>query len=61
MALMQQNDDIIPVRGPASFAHGEWKYALSVTGDLTNFSGQEEVSLHERPVYRLSLHGGLLR
>jgi len=60
-ALMQDFQHIIPVRGPASFSAGDWKYEFSATGDLANFSGQEEISLREQTVYRLLVHGGFIR
>jgi len=60
-ALMQDYDDVIPVRGPREFSDGDWRYRFSVDGDLSNFSGQEEILLRERTIYRLFLHGGLIR
>jgi hypothetical protein len=60
-ALMQDYDDVIPVRGPGQYSDGDWRYEFSVKGDLANFSGQEEISLRGRPIYRLFLHGGLIR
>lgn len=60
-ALMQDYDDVIPVRGPREFSGGNWKYQFSVMGDLENFSGQEEISLRGQTIYRLVLHGGLIR
>jgi uncharacterized protein DUF5680 len=59
-ALMQDYDNVIPVRGPREFSDGDWRYRFSVDGDLSNFSGQEEILLRERTIYRLLLHGGLI-
>lgn len=60
-ALMQEYNDIIPVRGPAKFFNGEWSYRFSVNGGLENFAGQEEILLNEKIVYRCLIHGGLIR
>ena len=60
-SLMQDYDDVIPVRGPSSFSEGNWRYRFSAPGDLTNFSGEEEILLHEKVVYRLLIHGGFIR
>lgn len=60
-ALMQDFDAVIPVRGPAAFSDGDWKYQFSVKGDLANFSGQEGISIEGRLIYRLLLHGGFIR
>lgn len=60
-ALMQEYDDVIPVRGPTKFSDGEWKYTFLVEGDLENFAGKEEISLNDKIVYRCLVHGGLIR
>ena len=60
-ALMQEYDDVIPVRGPAKFSDGEWKYIFSVDGDLENFAGREEIFLNNKTVYRCFVHGGFIR
>lgn len=59
-SIMQEYDDIIPVRGPREFSDGGWTYRLSVDGDLARFFGQEEILYEGKVVYKLSLHGGLL-
>jgi hypothetical protein len=60
-ALMREYDDVIPVRGPAKFSDGEWKYTFSVGGDLENFAGKEEISLNDKIVYRCFVHGGFIK
>jgi len=60
-ALVQDYDDIIPVRGPAKFSDGEWSYQFSVNGGLENFAGQEEILLNKKVVYRCLIHGGFIR
>lgn len=61
LALMQEYSDIIPVRGPKSFADGSRMYTFSVTGDLANFEGVEEISFNGTTVYRCFVHGGFTR
>ena len=60
-ALMQEYDGIIPVRGPKKFSDGEWNYQFSAKGNLENFSGQEEILLNMKIVYRCLIHGGFIR
>jgi hypothetical protein len=60
-ALMQEYDDIIPVRGPSNFVDNIWHYRFSVDGDLENFVGQEEILLNEKVVYRCLIHGGCIK
>src|SRR3989344_259612 len=60
-ALVQDYDDIIPVRGPAKFSDGEWSYQFSVNGGLENFAGQEEILLNKKVVYRCLIHGVFIR
>lgn len=60
-SIMQEYSDIIPVRGPREFSENNWTYRLSIDGDLTRFSGQEEILRDDEVVYRLVLHGGTLK
>lgn len=60
-ALMQEYDDVIPVRGPAKFSNGEWTYQFTVHGGLENFVGEEEILLNAKIVYRCLIHGGFIR
>ena len=57
-ALMQKNDDIIPVRGPKEYVEGESTYRNSAEGSLERFSGTEEIFLKGEKVYTCWYHGG---
>ena len=60
-ALMQEYDDIIPVRGPSNFSANDKEYNFFVDGDLANFSGKEEISFGGKVVYRCFVYGGFVR
>ena len=59
-ALMSGSGDNIPVRGPKEFINGEWKYTFKVDGNLSNFTGIEEISKNDQIVCRLHCHGGFI-
>lgn len=62
LALMQEyGDDVIPVRGPSYFSTDDKEYRFVVDGDLTNFSGTEEILVGGKVVYRCFVHGGFIR
>ncbi len=60
-ALMQEYDDIIPVRGPKEFVDGDWAYRFSTSGGLENFVGQEEILLKDKIAYICRVNGGFIR
>ncbi len=60
-ALIQEYDDVIPVRGPSSFLAGDKEYRFIVEGNLSNFSAKEEILFKNKVVYRCLLHGGLIK
>ena len=60
-ALMQEYDDILPVRGPKEYSEGSHTYKNSVEGDLDCFSGIEEIYIDNELVYRCWYHGGLIK
>ncbi|MDP3958147.1 MAG: DUF5680 domain-containing protein [bacterium] len=60
VALMQEYDDVIPVRGPSMFSADGKTYRFAASGDLAGFSGKEEISFGEKVVYRCLLHGGMI-
>jgi len=60
-ALMQEYNDLIPVRGPKMFRNGDWAYQNSADGKLDNFSGKEEILFNNKIIYRCLYHGGLVR
>jgi hypothetical protein len=59
-ALMAGSGDNIPVRGPKEFINGEWKYTFRTEGDLSNFTGIEEISKNNKVVCQLYCHGGII-
>lgn len=59
-ALMSGSGDNIPVRGPKEFVNGDWKYTFNAEGNLTNFTGIEEISKNGKVVCRLYCHGGFI-
>ena len=62
-ALMNVGEDnnIIPVRGPKEFENQGYKYTFEVTGDLTNFEGEETIKKENKKIYTLKCHGGIIR
>ncbi len=61
-ALMQVGqDDVIPVRGPKEFENQGYKYTFKVTGDLTNFEGEEMIEKDGKKIYTLKCRGGIIR
>lgn len=60
-ALMQEYDDILPVRGPKVYTEGDHAYRNTVEGDLDSFSGVEEIYIKEELIYRCWYHGGSIR
>jgi hypothetical protein len=60
-ALMSGSGDNIPVRGPKEFVNSEWKYTFNASGDLSNFTGLEEISKNNEVVCRLWCHGGFIK
>ena len=59
--LMQEYDNVIPVRGPKEYTKGEWQYVNMPKGDLEHFVGVEEIyRSNENLVYRAEYHGGLI-
>jgi len=59
-ALMQEYDDIIPVRGPRDYRDGEYAYTNTAEGDLGRFFGTEEIYQKGDAVYRCLYHGGFI-
>ena len=57
-ALIQEDQDILPVRGPATYTQGAYEYRNDVRGMLTRFSGTEEIYIGDKCVYRCLYHGG---
>jgi hypothetical protein len=59
-ALLQEYNDIIPVRGPKSFKESDFEYMNVVDGDLRCFTGKEEILFKGKIIYRAFYHGGLI-
>ena len=57
-ALMQEYDDILPVRGPKEYVLGNSRYTNKVEGTLDRFSGEENIYLDGELIYRCWYHGG---
>lgn len=60
-ALMAGSGDNIPVRGPKEFVSGDWQYTFKIEGDLSNFTGVEEITKKGEIVCRLLCHGGWIK
>jgi hypothetical protein len=59
-ALMQEYADILPVRGAKDFKRGEWQYTNSVDGELSRFTGTEEIYRNGALLYQDYYHGGFI-
>lgn len=58
-ALLNFTEDM-PYRGPEKLEDGEWLYTNKVTGDFSNFSGEEVITFKNTEVYRAKYQGGLV-
>ena len=50
-----------PFRGPPSFEEGDFRYVNTPEGDLSGFSGVEQVTRSGAKVYSLRYGGGMIR
>jgi len=60
-SLMEEWNNVLPVRGPKSFSSGNWKYQFITEGILSRFSGKEEISFGSDIVYSCFVHGGMIQ
>lgn len=60
LAMVGEDADVIPVRGPRKFERDGYVYEFEVEGTLESFSGQETVSKDGEVIYRLSCNGGMI-
>jgi Domain of unknown function (DUF5680) len=60
-ALMQECGDLVPVRGPQSYRAKEWSYTNAPDGEISRFTGSEEIHKAGQLVYRAYYHGGLVK
>jgi len=58
-ALKQPNPKL-PLRGPRRFSEHGLEYFFETAGDMTNFTGREEVHKDEQFLYKLNCIGGIL-
>lgn len=59
-ALLRIEADI-PFRGPVLFKEGEFRYVNTPQGDVTEFSGVEQVLRSGAKLYALRYSGGIIR
>lgn len=59
-ALMTNDPNILPLRGPASYEMGRHHYSFKVDGKLEAFSGVEEIQEDNTVIYRCLVHGGTI-
>jgi len=50
-----------PYRGPLHYAHGEYAYKCTISGNFDWFSGAEEIYHNGVKVYELMFHGGYVK
>lgn len=60
-ALMEEYDDVMPVRGPEQFSVDDKVYRFKFDGDIERFSGVEEILFAGEVVYRCFVHGGMIK
>jgi hypothetical protein len=60
-ALMQDPGVLIPVRGPEEYKEGDFFYRNSIEGDLSKFTGIEEILLKNKVICKTLYHGGLIK
>jgi hypothetical protein len=60
LMLTGQDENTLPLRGPKQFRNFGYLYTFQTEGDLSNFTGLEQISKNNKPIYRLHCHGGLI-
>ena len=60
-ALMQEYGDLIPVRGPQLFRANEWSYTNAPDGEISQFTGSEEIHKAGQLVFCAYYHGGFVK
>ena len=58
-ALLQINHTF-PFRGPQEYKQGDYVYLSRIEGDVSWFSGIEEIYFHDKLVYEARFQGGAL-
>jgi len=59
-AMREDSRDLMPTRGPAHYAKGDWAYENEAEGDLARFHGEERILHKGAGGYRCWHHGGLI-
>jgi hypothetical protein len=49
-----------PYRGPSTYHEGEFTYANAWRGNISRFSGEEQITRGDRLIYQASYSGGLV-
>jgi len=58
---LKQLPEQTPFRGPAQWERGEFAYRCQWSGNMAQFSGEEEIRYHGEVIYKLVFHGGRIR
>lgn len=61
-ALMRVGEDnkVLPLRGPSHFENNGYTYTFKSEGDITNFTGVEEIYFENKLIFTLKCHGGMI-
>jgi hypothetical protein len=49
-----------PYRGPSAYHEGDFTYTNAWSGHLARFTGEEQITQGDRPIYQASYSGGLV-
>jgi hypothetical protein len=58
---LQNMPEDFPARGPLNLESGVWQYTNEVTGDFSNFKGDETILFNDRKVYFRNYCGGIVK
>jgi hypothetical protein len=59
-ALQQDDNSVLPVRGPEQYSAVQFSYQNIQNGDLTNFHGEELILYSGNLAYKCLYHGGFI-
>ncbi len=60
LSKVGEDQTVLPVRGPSRLESNGFIYTFVTTGDLTSFTGVEEIYKGNTLVYRLRCNGGII-
>ena len=60
-ALMEVEENDIPVRGPNKFENNGYIYTFNTTGTMESFDGVEQIYKNNKLIYELHCSGGLIK